>query len=64
MSRKYNKFLFASILRLAWPMVHILLRNGIAYGTFSERVREVYVDVAFADFAPEGRSRPCRVFRR
>jgi hypothetical protein len=55
MSRKYNKVLFASILRLMRPMVHILLRNGIAYGTFSELVRKVYVDVAFADFAPVGR---------
>jgi hypothetical protein len=55
MSRKYNKVLFASILRLMRPLVRILLRNGIAYGTFSELVRKVYVDVAFADFAPEGR---------
>ena len=55
MSRKYTKVLFASILRLMRPMVRILLRNGIAYGTFSELVRKVYVDVAFADFAPEGR---------
>jgi len=37
------------------PLVRILLRNGVAYGTFSELVRKVYVDVAFADFAPEGR---------
>ena len=55
MSRKYNKILFASLLRLMRPLVHILLRNGIAYGTFSELVRKVYVDVAFADFAPERR---------
>ena len=55
MSRKYNKVLFASILRLMRPLVRILLRNGIAYGTFSELVRKVYVDVAFADFAPEGK---------
>ena len=55
MSRKYNKILFASLLRLMRPLVHILLRNGIAYGTFSELVRKVYVDVAFADFAPEHR---------
>jgi Family of unknown function (DUF6502) len=55
MSRKYNKVLFASILRLMRPLVRILLRNGIAYGTFSELVRKVYVDVAFDDFAPEGR---------
>jgi hypothetical protein len=47
MSRKYNKILFASILRLMRPLVRILLRNGIAYGTFSELVRKVYVDVAF-----------------
>jgi hypothetical protein len=55
MSRKYNKILCASILRLLRPLVHILLRNAIAYGTFSELVRKVYVDVAFSDFAPRGR---------
>jgi hypothetical protein len=55
MSRKFNKVLFASIMRLMAPLVRILLRNGIAYGTFSELLRKVYVDVAFADFAPEGR---------
>ena len=55
MSRKLNKVLFASILRLLRPLVRILLRNGIAYGTFAELVRKVYVDVAFADFAPAGR---------
>jgi hypothetical protein len=55
MSRKYNKVLVASLLRLMRPLVRILLRNGIACGTFSELLRKVYVDVAFADFAPEGR---------
>jgi len=55
MSRKFNKVLFASVMRLMAPLVRILLRNGIAYGTFSELLRKVYVDVAFADFAPEGR---------
>ena len=55
MSRKYNKVLFASLRRLMRPLVHILLRNSIAYGTFSELVRKVYVDVAFTGFAPRGR---------
>ena len=55
MSRKYNKVLSASLLRLMAPLVRILLRNGIAYGTFSELLKKVYVDVAFADFAPAGR---------
>ena len=55
MSRKFNKVLFASILRLMRPLVCILLRNGIAYGTFSELVRKVYVDVAFQDYAPKGK---------
>jgi hypothetical protein len=55
MNRKFNKVLFASILRLMRPLVRTLLRNGVAYGTFSELVRKVYVDVAFSDFAPGAR---------
>ncbi|HHJ13794.1 MAG TPA: hypothetical protein ENJ79_05360 [Gammaproteobacteria bacterium] len=37
------------------PLVRILLRNGIAYGSFAEMARKVYVDVAWKEFAPEGK---------
>ena len=35
------------------PLVRILLRNGIAYGSFAELAKKVYVDVAYDEFAPE-----------
>jgi hypothetical protein len=55
MRRKYNTVPFAWFVRLMAPLVRILLHHGIAYGTFSGLLRKVYVDVAFAEFAPEGR---------
>jgi uncharacterized protein DUF6502 len=41
-----------SILR---PLVRVLLRNGIPFGTLAEIVRRVYVEVAEADFALPGK---------
>lgn len=55
MHKKVTKTLSASVLQMMRPLVRILLRNGIAYGTLAELVRKVYVDVAFQDFAPEGK---------
>jgi len=55
MHEKLTKILAVSVLHLMRPLVRILLRNGIAYGTLAELVRKVYVDVAFQDFAPEGK---------
>jgi hypothetical protein len=52
---KLHRALSASVLRLLHPLVRILLRNGVAYGNFAELARKVYVDVAFGEFAPEGR---------
>jgi len=44
-----------AILRLLRPLVRILLRNGVAYGTFSDLAKKVYTDVAFEDFALDGK---------
>ena len=55
MSRKLQETLNASVRRLLHPLVRILLRNGVAYGTLAELIRQVYVDVAFRDFAPAGK---------
>lgn len=44
-----------SVLAILKPLVRILLRNGIAYGSFAELAKKVYVDVAFEDFPPEGK---------
>jgi len=44
-----------AILRLLRPLVRILLRNGIAYGTFSDLAKKVYTDVAYEDFKLDGK---------
>lgn len=55
MSRKLQETLNASVQRLLYPLVRILLRNGVAYGTLAGLVRQVYVNVAFDEFAPPGK---------
>ena len=44
-----------AILRLLRPLIRILLRNGVPFGSFAELARWVYVDVALADFSIKGR---------
>jgi len=53
MSETIQQTLSAAVLTLLRPLVRILLRNGIAYGSFAELAKKVYVDVAFDEFAPE-----------
>ncbi len=53
MPEKIQQTLSAAVLILLRPLVRILLRNGIAYGSFAELAKKVYVDVAFDEFAPE-----------
>jgi hypothetical protein len=55
MSDKINKALTTAVLRIMHPLVRIMLRNGVAYGTLAGLVRQVYVDVAYREYAPRGR---------
>jgi hypothetical protein len=55
MSDKISQSLFGAVLKIMRPLVRIMLRNGVAYGTLAGLIRQVYVDVAFNDFAPVGR---------
>jgi len=55
MSGKFDKTLSVAVQKLMQPLVRILLRNGVAYGTLAELVRKAYVDVAYRDFAPQGK---------
>ena len=48
MSNASNKILTAAVRQILRPLVRILLRNGIACGSFEEMVRKAYVDEAFA----------------
>jgi len=47
--------LHEAVLTLLRPLTRILIRNGIAYGTFAEWAKKVYVDVAFEDFGEPGK---------
>jgi hypothetical protein len=49
------KALTRAIQTLLKPLVRILLRNGISYGTFADLAKLVYVDVASREFAISGR---------
>ena len=55
MPKDIQQTLSRSVLAILKPLVRILLRNGIAYGSFAELAKKVYVDVAFEDFAPDGK---------
>lgn len=41
--------------KLLRPLIRILLRNGVAFGSFVEMARKVYVEVAWKEFGVEGR---------
>lgn len=55
MTQKETKALSAAILRMLRPLVRLLLRHGISYGTFADLARWVYVDVADKEFNLPGR---------
>jgi len=43
------------MVKLLRPLIRILLRNGIPYGTFAELAKWVYVDVASEEFGISGK---------
>jgi len=43
--------LYTAVLQILKPLVRILLRNGIPYGTFADLAKRVYVKVAMEEFA-------------
>ena len=45
----------AAILRILRPLVRLLLRNGVPYGTFADLAKRVYIDVATEEFGIPGR---------
>ena len=55
MNDEHLKPISAAVLRLLRPLVRILLRNGVSYGTFSDLAKWVYVDVASKEFDIRGR---------
>jgi hypothetical protein len=47
--------LSAALIRMVRPLVRILLRNGVSYGTFSDLTKWLFVDVAMHEFGIKGR---------
>ena len=55
MADKKHQVLYAAIARVLRPLIHILLRNGISYGTFADLAKWLFVDVAKREFTIEAR---------
>ena len=55
MTQTIQQALTNAITKLIRPLARILIRNGIAYGAFSEIAKKAFVDVAFEEFAEEGK---------
>ena len=56
MSNSLFSILEKSATKVLGPLVRVMLRNGIACGSFEEILRKVYVDEAFALAADEGKA--------
>jgi len=55
MNYTYLKPIYSAVLRLLRPLIRILLRNGVSFGTFSDLAKWVFIDVATKEFSIEGR---------
>ena len=47
--------IYAAILRVLRPLIRLLLRHGVPFGTFSDLSKRVYVEVALEEFELPGR---------
>ncbi|GAB4246302.1 MAG: DUF6502 family protein [Deltaproteobacteria bacterium] len=52
---KTQTAIHAAILRILRPLVRLLLRHGVPFGTFSDLAKRVYVEVALDEFGIPGR---------
>ena len=55
MQQSKHQILAAAIARILKPLIRILLRNGISYGTFADIAKRQFIDVARNEFSIEGR---------
>jgi hypothetical protein len=55
MANDLTNALSAAVNRLLYPLVRILLRQGMPFGAFSDLAKRVYVDVATKEFGIAGR---------
>lgn len=62
MNRNLNQALSSAVIKLLRPLMRVLLRNGIPYGTFADLAKRVYVRVAMEEFGiPERKQSISRV---
>jgi len=52
---KTETSIYAAILRILRPLIRLLLRHGVPFGTFSDLAKRVYVEVALEEFGIPGR---------
>jgi Family of unknown function (DUF6502) len=55
MEKSRHQMLAAAVARLLKPLIRILLRNGVSYGTFADIAKGQFVEVASKEFGIEGR---------
>lgn len=55
MNANLHDALAKAVVTLLTPLVRILLRNGVSYGTFAELAKKVFVDVADVEFQEPGK---------
>jgi len=55
MQQNKHQILVAAVARLLKPLVRVLLRNGVSYGTFADIAKRQFVEVARNEFSIEGR---------
>jgi hypothetical protein len=52
---KTHNAIYAAILRVLRPLIRLLLRHGVPFGTFSDLAKRVYVEVVLEEFGIPGR---------
>lgn len=52
---KLHQMLSAAVIRVLRPLVRLLMRNGMSYGSFSDLAKRVFVEVADKDFGIDGK---------
>jgi hypothetical protein len=55
MKNSKHQMLAAAVARILRPLVRILLRNGVSYGTFADIAKSQFVEVARKEFGIQGR---------
>lgn len=55
METKIKHILLSAIIKMLYPLVRVLLRNGITFRTFADILKWIYVDAAIKEFGIQGR---------